>query len=294
MGRPGGRPKRTKRITEAVANLKGTVETGSIAEHDTCFEMDHAGGRTTCADPKIDRQVVTVIEVHIDGGALRVLHPGGRLEKAIVIEKLVEAQHTVKVLYSLRNVLSCIILDGQVQAKNLGDGCAGVEIVIVAADQMVIIQADTDIGKELRLVGRPYYVTLVSQADLRSINTEIDRSCAEADDKAAHFGIGSDDTRYPAIKAGKAGGAGLIIHQMAARHESYTRSISIKVGAPYRLSTGRVVQANPLSAIAGAKSDVLPKGQKITLHSSGIDNANIFTVLSKQGKLLCLSAEGRH
>ena len=167
----------------------------------------------------------------------------------------------------------------------------GHERDVTLCDEVADLRVSTPTAAARAVV--PDHVALVAQADFRGVDPEVHRAGAEPDDEAAHLGVRSDDARYAAVQASEAGGAGLVVHQVAARHERNARPISIEVRAAHRLSGRRILQANPLGAVIGAESDVLPEGQKVAFNGSGIDDANMVAVLSKQGKLLCLQAECR-
>ena len=94
--------KSIERIIKSISQLQGIGKTGIIAQQHPRFEVNGISAGSTYPNPKGHRQLIPQVHIHTQRRARYPLHPNRRLDKTIIVKKLIHPQKPVKVLYPLR------------------------------------------------------------------------------------------------------------------------------------------------------------------------------------------------
>lgn len=159
----GGWAKRTEGVVETIPDADGIVK-GILPDDNPRIHVEVSSGGDPGTDPKAAWHLVAQVNICVDGRVGCVFHPNRRFQKTVVVEKLVEAQQSIKVLDAFGVKLAIFILKSQIEADDLGYGYPRVKEIAVA-NHLVVINAEAYVGEKLRLILFADHVVRIAQTD---------------------------------------------------------------------------------------------------------------------------------
>lgn len=279
----------TEEVIEAVAYFQVVVSPNVFSHQEAQLQVDGFGRRASGTQPEAFCHHIAQIEIDIDRRAFCILDPHRRFEKTTIVKIFHQSCHCIIVANPFCTEFSIFIFKLQIEAKDLWNGQATVDVRIVqkaARDQVVIVNAQSNIGKELGVIAARQDVVELTQANVRSLDAVLHHAEGECSRKTTVVRIVGKHPTNATVDSGKTSRASLVVDQVPASNQTEGIAIGKNVIAVERLRLGTVFKIRPLDPVRSTKRQWVFVQQIVSRQCSWIEDTDVFSVLCEEWQLL--------